>query len=159
MLQTIRARAAARRGHDEAGFTLIELMVVVLIIAILLAIAIPTFLGAQNKAKDRDAQSSLRNMLTAATTAATDSQGDYSAATTAVLSAAEPNYTFGDPSDGPKKISVLAEKTQWSAAAWSNSGKCFFITVSASGTKYGTTTTAADCTGAKAKAGATANGW
>ncbi|MGZ4792162.1 MAG: prepilin-type N-terminal cleavage/methylation domain-containing protein, partial [Ilumatobacteraceae bacterium] len=47
--------------REDKGFTLIELMVVVLIIAILLAIAIPTFLGAQNKAKDRSAQSSARN--------------------------------------------------------------------------------------------------
>ncbi len=44
---------ARRRGDDEKGFTLIELMVVVLIIAILIAIAIPTFLGARNKANDR----------------------------------------------------------------------------------------------------------
>ncbi len=56
------AKLRARRDRDdESGFTLIELMVVVLIIAILIAIAIPTFLGAQNKAKDRAAQSSLRN--------------------------------------------------------------------------------------------------
>ncbi|MDE3206718.1 MAG: prepilin-type N-terminal cleavage/methylation domain-containing protein, partial [Acidobacteriota bacterium] len=46
-----------RRDRDEEGFTLIELMVVVLIIAILLAIAIPTFLGARNGANARAAQS------------------------------------------------------------------------------------------------------
>ncbi len=48
----------------EAGFTLIELMVVLLIIAILLAIAIPTFLGVTNTAGDRAAQSNLTNALT-----------------------------------------------------------------------------------------------
>src|ERR1700719_3719659 len=48
----------------EAGFTLIELMVVLLIIAILLAIAIPTFLGVTNSAGDRAAQSNLSNALT-----------------------------------------------------------------------------------------------
>src|SRR3954449_7084290 len=71
MLSTLRSRL----HNDEDGFTLIELMVVVLIIAILIAIAIPTFLGVQNRAKDRAAQSDLRNAITAAKTLATDSAG------------------------------------------------------------------------------------
>jgi len=50
-------------------------MVVVLIIAILIAIAIPTFLGAQDRARDSGAQSDLRNALTAAKTVATDHEG------------------------------------------------------------------------------------
>ena len=65
---------ARRRGDDEEGFTLIELMVVVLIIAILIAIAIPTFLGARQRAQDRAAQSDLRNGLTAEKTYYTDAQ-------------------------------------------------------------------------------------
>ena len=55
---------AARRSRTDDGFTLIELMVVVLIIAILLAIAIPTFLGARERANDRATQSNLRNAHT-----------------------------------------------------------------------------------------------
>ena len=62
---------------QEGGFTLIELMVVVLIIAILIAIAIPTFLGAQDRARDRSAQSDLRNAVTAAKTVATDHGGRF----------------------------------------------------------------------------------
>ena len=54
-----------RLRSQEEGFTLIELMVVVLIIAILIAIAIPTFLGARRRAQDRQAQSILRNAMTA----------------------------------------------------------------------------------------------
>ena len=50
----------------EAGFTLIELMVVLLIMAILLAIAIPTFLGVKSGAYDRSTQSNLTNALTSA---------------------------------------------------------------------------------------------
>ena len=70
-----------RRREDEQGFTLIELMVVVLIIAILIAIAIPTFLGAQDRARDRGAQSDLRNTLTAARTIATDFEGYFKTGT------------------------------------------------------------------------------
>jgi type IV pilus assembly protein PilA len=68
-------RALVARTRDrEDGFTLIELMVVVLIIAILIAIAIPTFLGARQRAQDRAAQSDLRNGLTAEKTYYTDNQ-------------------------------------------------------------------------------------
>ena len=70
-MQTMLKSVRDRRENEE-GFTLIELMVVVLIIAILIAIAIPTFLGARERANDRAAQSSLRNGLTAAKTIFTD---------------------------------------------------------------------------------------
>lgn len=72
MLSIIKQRLG--RDDDEQGFTLIELMVVVLIIAILLAIAIPTFLGARNAANARAAQSDLRNADTAEQTYWTNNQ-------------------------------------------------------------------------------------
>jgi type IV pilus assembly protein PilA len=65
-------KALQNRTRDDRGFTLIELMVVVLIIAILIAIAIPTFLGMRRRAQDRAAQSNLRNGLTAAKAFYTD---------------------------------------------------------------------------------------
>ncbi len=63
-----------RLAREDKGFTLIELMVVVLIIAILIAIAIPTFLGARKRAQDKQAQSNLRNALTAEKTYYVDNQ-------------------------------------------------------------------------------------
>jgi|SRR5665213_1172457 len=71
-----RRDAAADLGED-AGFTLIELMVVLLILAILLAIAIPTFLGVTGGANDRAAQSNLNTALTTVKTAATQSSQSY----------------------------------------------------------------------------------
>lgn len=60
MLQAMR-----RRIDDDKGFTLIELMVVVLIIAILLAVAIPTFLRVRRNAQDRAAQNTVSAALKA----------------------------------------------------------------------------------------------
>jgi type IV pilus assembly protein PilA len=67
-------KAIQNRTRDDKGFTLIELMVVVLIIAILIAIAIPTFLGMRRRAQDRAAQSNLRNAITAAKAFFTDNE-------------------------------------------------------------------------------------
>jgi type IV pilus assembly protein PilA len=71
MLSSLMQRFGERRaaefeaeGSAEAGFTLIELMVVLLILAILLAIAIPTFLGVTGSANDRAAQSNLNTAVT-----------------------------------------------------------------------------------------------
>lgn len=73
-----------RTANRESGFTLIELMVVVLIIAILIAIAIPTFLGMRERAWDADAKSNLRNGLSAAVTYFTDNESYVSMDATAL---------------------------------------------------------------------------
>ena len=92
MLASLRSRLR----NDEDGFTLIELMVVVLIIAILIAIAIPTFLGVQDKAKDASVKSDLRNAVTNAKAIATDDGGLMTNVTDANLTAAEGSLDFDD---------------------------------------------------------------
>jgi type IV pilus assembly protein PilA len=89
-----RARHEARTTRLEAeGFTLIEMMVVVLIIAVLIAIAIPVFSGARSRAGDRATQSDLRNGMTAEKVVYSDQQAYYVDAT--AVKNAEPALHWG----------------------------------------------------------------
>ena len=132
-MHELRTRLADRRkdarDRGEDGFTLIELMVVVLIIAILIAIAIPTFLGARQKAQDRAAQSNLRNALTAAKTAYVDSQDYASDVTNGVYASIEPSLHFVSASTsnaGWISVNATAPDTLILAAK-SAAGQCFYI--------------------------------
>jgi type IV pilus assembly protein PilA len=69
------------RANDEGGFSLIEILVVVVIIAILAAIAIPAFIAQRDRAWKAQSESTLKNAAIAMEAAAVSNGGIYAGIT------------------------------------------------------------------------------
>jgi len=144
------------RWQAGAGFTLIEVMTVVLIIGILIGIGMPVFLGARSRAQDRAAQSELRTGLAAGLSYFAEAQSwDGFDATTA--GANETSLAWIDAADpAVGEISIVVH------AGWdlllvgeSGSGRFFCLaqvqtnpaTLRGNGATFATVDTVAECTG------------
>src|SRR5687767_1873584 len=88
------------RRHQDEGFSLVELMVVILVIAILIAIGLPTFLGSRSRAQDRAAQSELRAGLAGGLTYFTKA-GSWTGFDDLAAKEAEPTLEWLDGGDPP----------------------------------------------------------
>jgi type IV pilus assembly protein PilA len=124
------------RSQGDAGFTLVELLVVMLILGLLAAIAVPSFFNQRDKARDADAKAAVRTAQTAMETYATDNNGSYVGADAADLQAIE--STLNDANVAPAPT-VAADS--YSVNVTSDTGNVFTISRAANGTTSLTCTT------------------
>ncbi len=128
-----RSQRLGRVSAKEGGFTLVELLVVILIIGILAAIAIPSFLGQKSKAWDAQAKELARTAETTAETIATDNNGEYTNVTTTELHKYEPTIRISAGGGEAYLSATSPHKEEYSVTATATNGDEFTITRNSKG--------------------------
>ncbi|RKX24909.1 MAG: hypothetical protein DRP45_07130 [Candidatus Zixiibacteriota bacterium] len=113
-----------KRRTNQSGFTLIELMIVVVIIGILAALAIPRFFGATTRTKQGEAKIILKQIATFQLTYRVDSPTNNYFISGATASAGNPNafnaLGLTIPPQARYSYQIQADGIGWIATATAN---------------------------------------
>jgi type IV pilus assembly protein PilA len=145
-----------KRGSEDRGFTMIELLVVVVIIGILVAIAVPVYLNYRKGAANKSAASDVRGAITAVEQYYTDNGNTYPADKTGaegenvVLAAAggtEQTITVSPGNTLGYKNTSTGTAASYTICAQNGDGKQVYVYNSTTGgsVKKSTQTTVATC--------------